>query len=84
MLNTFFYSNHTLQLLSVIHPTSPILTACVLCSEHQVCDLALDITKASGQDGILARMLRYPAPSIASILTHSTIQSVIGLRCHSI
>jgi len=81
MLNTFFYSNHTLQLLSVIHPTSP-----VLCSEQQVCDLlaALDITKASGQDGILARMLRYPVPSIASILTHSTIQSVIKLRCHSI
>jgi len=36
---------------------------------------ALDITKASGQDGISARMLRYTAPSIASSLT--PVQSVI-------
>jgi len=68
------------------HPPHFSYPDSVLCSEQQVCDLlaALDITKASGQDGILARMLRYPVPSIASILTHSTIQSVVKLRCHSI
>ena len=43
----------------------------LLCSESEVCDMlaALDITKASGPDGISTRMLKYTAPNIAPSLT---------------
>ena len=49
----------------------------LLCSESEVCDLlaALDITKASGPDGISTRMLKYTAPNIAPSLTKLSIST---------
>jgi len=73
MLNSFFYScfNQSHPPVAECYPPYLSCPDDVLCSEQEVCDLlaALDVTKASGQDGISARMLRYTAPSIASSLT---------------
>ena len=72
MLNSLFYScfNQSHPPVAVCYPPY-FCPDNVLCCEQEVCDLlaALDVTKASGQDGISARMLRYTAPSIASSLT---------------
>ena len=73
MLNTFFYFcfNQSHPPVAECYPPYFSCPDNVLCCEQEVCDLlaALDVTKASGQDGISARMLRYTAPSIASSLT---------------
>ena len=73
LLNSFFCSCfNTLHppvfnqvLAPGIHPDE------ILCSEPEVFDLlvALDVSKASGPDGISARMLKYTAASIAPSLT---------------
>ncbi len=73
MLNSFFYSCFN-QLHPPIDECFPPYYSCpddILCSEQEVCDflVGLDVTKASGQDGISARMLKYTAPSIAVSLT---------------
>ena len=73
MLNSFFYScfNQSHPPVAECYPPCFSCPEDVLCSEQEVCDLlaALDVTKASGQDGISTRMLRYTALSIAPSLT---------------
>jgi len=85
MLNSFFYSCFR-QSHPPVAECYPPYFSCpddVLCSEQEVCDLlaALNVTKASGQDGISARMLRYIK---YYLLTHTNVQSVIEIRHHSI
>ena len=80
MLNNFFSRcfNHALPPLSpeFLHPTDteavdPELLSDLLCSEDEICGylLALDTNKASGADGISAKMLRETAHSITPAVT---------------
>ena len=73
MLDSFFYACF-IQLHPPVAGCYPPYLSCpsnVLCSVQEVCDFlaVLDVTKASGQDAISARMLRYAALSIASSVT---------------
>ena len=70
LLNSFFTdcfnkSHPPIQLQVASQP--PTCPDEILCSESEVCDLlaALNPSKASGQDGISARMLKNTAYSIA-------------------
>jgi len=69
MPNSFFNQSH-IPIAECYPPYFSCLTN-VLHFEQEVCDLpaALDAIKASGQDGISARVLRYTAQSIISSLT---------------
>ncbi|MCG8625785.1 MAG: hypothetical protein MJE68_27770, partial [Proteobacteria bacterium] len=80
MLNNFFSRcfNHALPPLSpeFLHPADteavdPELLSDLLCSEDEICGylLALDTNKASGADGISAKMLRETAHSITPAVT---------------
>ena len=80
MLNSFFSRcfNHALPPLSPesLPPADseildPELQSDLLCTEEEICGylLALDTTKASGADGISAKMLRETALSIAPAVT---------------
>ena len=88
MLKSFFYScfNQSHPVIAECYPPHLSCPDDVLCSEDEVCDLlaALDVvTKASGQDGVTAKMLRSTAASIAPSLTKLFNLSV-EVRCHSI
>ena len=73
ILNTFFYScfNQSHPPVAECYPPYLSCPDHVLCCEQEVCDLlaALNVTKASDQDSVSARMLRYTTLSITSSLT---------------
>ena len=74
LLNSFFCSCFNRSHSPIQHLNAPINAECPvenLCSESKVGDMlaALDTTKASGPDGISARLLKSTALSIAPSLT---------------
>ena len=72
-MNSFFGScfNTSHPLIELKSPPSGIYPDELLCTESEVYDLlaSLDVSKASGHDGISARMLKHTACSIAPSLT---------------
>ena len=73
LLNSFFGScfNTSHPPIELKSPPSGIYPDELLCTESEVYDLlaSLDVSKASGHDGISARMLKHTACSIAPSLT---------------
>ena len=81
LLNSFFCSCFNRSHPPIQHQHFPTTLDCpdtILCSESEVGDMlaALDVTKASGSDGISARMLKSTAFSIAPSLTKLFNQSI--------
>ena len=73
-LNAFFSScfNQSCHPISTTNPTTvPECPPAILCTEDEVCQLlkSLDCSKASGPDGISARMLKSTASAIAPSVT---------------
>ena len=76
ILNSFFCSCFNTSHPPIQYQANPTVPTSspveeVLCSESEVCDMlaVLDVSKASGPDGISARMLKNTAPNIAPSLT---------------
>ena len=60
-------------------PDTPRIYSDLLCTESEIFDLlaSLDISKATGPDGISARMLKYTAETITPIITSLFNQSIL-------
>ena len=80
MLNSIFYScfNQSHPAIAECYPPHLSCPDDVLCSEDEVCDLlaAMDVTKASGQDGVTAKILKI-APSFTKLFNLSVKLGVI-------
>ena len=84
LLNSFFHScfNKSRAPISPVKDLHFAPSAQYLCTEEKVFNLlaSLDVSKASGPDGISARMLKYTATSITPSVTKLFNQSIVQAR----